>query len=45
MTVSRRDFLKTAGVSSLATAVTSAGVAEAEAQTGAARSSAPATCR
>jgi xanthine dehydrogenase YagT iron-sulfur-binding subunit len=33
--VSRRDFLKTAGVGSLATAVTAAGVAEAEAQTGA----------
>jgi hypothetical protein len=33
--VSRRDFLKTAGVSSLATAVTAAGVAEADAQTGA----------
>ena len=32
---SRRDFLKTAGVSSLATAVTTVGVAEAEAQTGA----------
>jgi xanthine dehydrogenase YagT iron-sulfur-binding subunit len=32
--VSRRDFLKTAGVSSLATAVTAAGVAEADAQTG-----------
>jgi xanthine dehydrogenase YagT iron-sulfur-binding subunit len=32
--VSRRDFLKTAGVGSLATAVTAAGVAEAEAQTG-----------
>ena len=32
---SRRDFLKTAGVGSLATAVTAAGVAEAEAQTGA----------
>ena len=31
--VSRRDFLKTAGVSSLATAVTAAGVAEAGAQT------------
>jgi xanthine dehydrogenase YagT iron-sulfur-binding subunit len=33
--VSRRDFLKTAGVSSLATAVTAVGVAEADAQTGA----------
>jgi xanthine dehydrogenase YagT iron-sulfur-binding subunit len=33
--VSRRDFLKTAGVGSLATAVTAVGVAEAEAQTGA----------
>jgi xanthine dehydrogenase YagT iron-sulfur-binding subunit len=33
--VSRRDFLKTAGVSSLATAVTAAGVTEAAAQTGA----------
>src|SRR5476651_2349958 len=32
---SRRDFLKTAGVGSLATAVTAAGVADAEAQTGA----------
>ena len=32
--VSRRNFLKTAGVSSLATAVTAAGVAEVEAQTG-----------
>jgi xanthine dehydrogenase YagT iron-sulfur-binding subunit len=32
--VSRRNFLKTAGVSSLATAVASAGVAEVEAQTG-----------
>ena len=32
--VSRRSFLKTAGVSSLATAVTSAGVAEVAAQTG-----------
>jgi xanthine dehydrogenase YagT iron-sulfur-binding subunit len=32
--VSRRNFLKTAGVSSLATAVTSAGVAELGAQTG-----------
>lgn len=32
--VSRRDFLKTAGVGSLATAVTSVGLAEAEAQTG-----------
>jgi xanthine dehydrogenase YagT iron-sulfur-binding subunit len=31
---SRRDFLKTAGVGSLATAVTAAGVADAEAQTG-----------
>ena len=34
MTVSRRDFLKSAGVTSLATAVTSAGVADVEAQTG-----------
>jgi len=34
MTVSRREFLKGAGVTSLATAVTAAGVAEAEAQTG-----------
>jgi xanthine dehydrogenase YagT iron-sulfur-binding subunit len=34
MTVSRRDFLKSAGVTSLATAVTSVGVAEADAQTG-----------
>jgi xanthine dehydrogenase YagT iron-sulfur-binding subunit len=34
MTVSRRDFLKSAGVTSLATAVTSAGVADAEAQAG-----------
>ena len=34
VSVSRRNFLKTAGVSSLATAVTSAGVAEVEAQTG-----------
>jgi xanthine dehydrogenase YagT iron-sulfur-binding subunit len=34
MTVSRRDFLKSAGVTSLATAVTTAGVADAEAQTG-----------
>jgi xanthine dehydrogenase YagT iron-sulfur-binding subunit len=34
MTVSRRDFLKSAGVTSLATAVTSVGVADAEAQTG-----------
>ena len=33
--VSRRDFLKTAGVGSLATAVTTVGAAEAEAQTGA----------
>ena len=32
--VSRRNFLKTAGVSSLATAVTTVGVAEVEAQTG-----------
>jgi xanthine dehydrogenase YagT iron-sulfur-binding subunit len=32
---SRRDFLKTAGVGSLATAVTAAGAAEVEAQTGA----------
>jgi xanthine dehydrogenase YagT iron-sulfur-binding subunit len=31
---SRRDFLKTAGVGSLATAVTAAGVADADAQTG-----------
>jgi len=31
---SRRDFLKTAGVGSLATAVTTVGAAEAEAQTG-----------
>src|SRR5678810_74611 len=36
VSVSRRNFLKTAGVSSLATAVASAGVAEVEAQTGAA---------
>jgi xanthine dehydrogenase YagT iron-sulfur-binding subunit len=35
MTVSRREFLKGAGVTSLATAVTAAGVAETEAQTGA----------
>ena len=34
VSVSRRNFLKTAGVSSLATAVTSVGVAEVEAQTG-----------
>jgi xanthine dehydrogenase YagT iron-sulfur-binding subunit len=34
MTVSRRDFLKSAGVTSLATAVTTGGVADAEAQTG-----------
>jgi xanthine dehydrogenase YagT iron-sulfur-binding subunit len=34
MTVSRRDFLKSAGVSGLATAVTTAAVGEAEAQTG-----------
>jgi xanthine dehydrogenase YagT iron-sulfur-binding subunit len=34
MTVSRRDFLKSAGVSGLATAVTTVGVAEAEAQSG-----------
>ena len=34
MTVSRRDFLKSAGVTSLATAVTAAGAAETEAQTG-----------
>ena len=34
LNVSRRDFLKTAGVGSLATAVTAAGAAEAEAQTG-----------
>jgi xanthine dehydrogenase YagT iron-sulfur-binding subunit len=33
--VSRRDFLKTAGVGSLATAVTAAGEAEVEAQSGA----------
>ena len=32
--VSRRDFLRTAGVGSLATAVTAVGVAEADAQTG-----------
>jgi xanthine dehydrogenase YagT iron-sulfur-binding subunit len=32
---SRRDFLKTAGVSGLASAVTAAGVADADAQTGA----------
>src|ERR1700736_877533 len=32
--VSRRDFLKTAGVGSLATAVTAVGVGEVEAQTG-----------
>src|SRR3954447_10354280 len=35
MTVSRRDFLKSAGVTSLASAVTAAGVADVEAQTGA----------
>jgi xanthine dehydrogenase YagT iron-sulfur-binding subunit len=34
MSVSRRDFLKSAGVSGLATAVTSATVGQAEAQTG-----------
>src|SRR4029453_3334631 len=34
MTVSRRDFLKSAGVTSLATAVTSAGAADVEAQAG-----------
>jgi len=34
VSVSRRDFLKTAGVGSLASAVTAAGVAEADAQTG-----------
>jgi len=34
ISVSRRNFLKTAGVSSLATAVTAVGVAEVEAQTG-----------
>jgi xanthine dehydrogenase YagT iron-sulfur-binding subunit len=34
MTVSRREFLKGAGVSGLASAVTAAGVAETEAQTG-----------
>ena len=34
VSVSRRNFLKTAGVSSLATAVTSVGVAEVDAQTG-----------
>src|SRR6185436_9243695 len=34
VSVSRRNFLKTAGVSSLATAVTSVGAAELEAQTG-----------
>src|SRR6266852_2483773 len=34
MTVSRRDFLKSAGVTSLATAVTSAAVPDAGAQTG-----------
>jgi xanthine dehydrogenase YagT iron-sulfur-binding subunit len=34
MTVSRRDFLKSAGVTSLATAVTSAGVQDVDAQTG-----------
>ena len=33
-TVSRRDFLKSAGVGDLATAVTAAGAAEADAQTG-----------
>jgi xanthine dehydrogenase YagT iron-sulfur-binding subunit len=35
MTVSRREFLKGAGVTGLASAVTAAGVAEADAQTGA----------
>ena len=35
VSVSRRDFLKTAGVGSLATAVTTAGAAAAEAQAGA----------
>ena len=35
MTVSRREFLKGAGVTGLASAVTAAGVAETEAQTGA----------
>jgi xanthine dehydrogenase YagT iron-sulfur-binding subunit len=34
VSVSRRDFLKTAGVGSLATAVTAAGAAEADAQAG-----------
>jgi xanthine dehydrogenase YagT iron-sulfur-binding subunit len=34
MTVSRRDFLKSAGVSGLATAVTTAGASEVEAQAG-----------
>jgi xanthine dehydrogenase YagT iron-sulfur-binding subunit len=34
MTVSRREFLKGAGVTSLASAVTAAGVADADAQTG-----------
>ena len=34
VSVSRRNFLKTAGVSSLATAVTSVGVQEVDAQTG-----------
>src|SRR5262245_40825247 len=34
MTVSRREFLKGAGVTGLASAVTAAGVAETEAQTG-----------
>ena len=34
VSVSRRNFLKTAGVSSLATAVTSVGVVEVDAQTG-----------
>jgi xanthine dehydrogenase YagT iron-sulfur-binding subunit len=34
MTVSRREFLKGAGVTGLASAVTAAGVAEADAQTG-----------
>jgi xanthine dehydrogenase YagT iron-sulfur-binding subunit len=34
MTVSRRDFLKSAGVTGLASAVTAAGAAEADAQTG-----------
>ncbi len=43
--VSRRDFLKTAGVGSLATAVTAAAAAEVEAQTRARASSVRATCR